>query len=76
MSPASRGAASLAVCTTFGSASIRANTRSAAASPSWNWLQNDAMPMIGHQKKPTACMNRYQLPVEMFDGGRVARPPK
>ena len=30
----------------------------AAERPSWNWLQNEAMFMIGHQKKPTACINR------------------
>ena len=43
-------------------ASIRAKTRSAEERPSWNWLQNEAMLVKGHQKKPTACMNRYQLP--------------
>ena len=34
---------------TRGSASMRANTRSAAERPSWNWDQNDAMLMSGHQ---------------------------
>jgi hypothetical protein len=55
----------VAVCFTFGSASIRANERSAADSPSWNWLQNEATLIIGHQKKPTDCMNRYHSPALM-----------
>ena len=39
----------LSVCTTFGSASISPKTRSPAARPSWNWLQNEAMLVSGNQ---------------------------
>ena len=74
MRPSSRSTGSAAVWTTLGSASISAKTRSAADRPSWNWLQKEAMLISGHQKKPTACMNRYQLP-GLMPPPRVASPP-
>ena len=41
--------AAAAVCTTLGAASTSAKTRSAAESPSWNWLQKEEILNMGHQ---------------------------
>ena len=41
--------------------------------PSWNWLQNEAIWVMGNQKKPTVCMNRYHSAGAMLV--RVASPP-
>jgi hypothetical protein len=60
--PSNTPTSRLSNCTTRASASIRANTRSLADSPSWNWLQNEAMPVSGNQKRPIAWTNRYQSP--------------
>ena len=48
-------------CLTRASASIRANTRSLADSPSWNWLQNEAMLVSGNQNRAIALYEQEPL---------------
>ncbi len=53
MRPLSRPTGCGSRCTTSGSASMSANTRSDADRPCWNWDQNDAMDVSGSQNSPT-----------------------
>ena len=75
---AARGTGSVAVCTTTGSASISAKTRSTAARPACTWLQKDDRLMSGKKKASMLWMNRNQAPSDQdagHDAERARRTP-
>ena len=67
MCPLTAGTGAEPVCTTCGSVSIRANTRSPAARPSWNRFQNAAIRASRNHSRRTVSRYRYHSP--------MVRPP-